>query len=143
MLRKTKMNDDGRHYFGNNGGESELPWRKWVRANLPRGFEGFCVEDVDGVVICFDPKAHTNQALILLEIKEWGVQLDRSQLEMLKLLDRLLRAGDPRRALYRGTYIVEWHSTAEFVRVNYRQPLSHERFREFLLGRLALPSYFD
>lgn len=141
-LRQTQYTERGEHYFGRNGGEQELPWRKWVRENLPRGPEGFCFEDIDGVAVRFDPRSHVNQAFMLLEIKWWGVALDRSQGETLRMLDALLRKGDPDAKLYKGVYIVEWHKTEEFVRINYKHPLSHDRFREFLLFQVPIASYF-
>lgn len=141
-LRKTKYDDHNRHYFDKAHGEPELPWRKWVRENLPRGPEGFVFEDVDGVAVLFDPRTHTNRAFMLLEFKWWGVALDRSQIETLRMIDELLRAGDPRRELYKGVFTVEWHRRDEFVRINYQQPLSHDRFRQFLLFQVNLPSYF-
>lgn len=141
-LRQTKYDERGEHFFGRNGGEHELPWRKWIRERLPRGPEGFCFEDIDGVAVLFDPHTHTNRAFMLLEFKYWNVHLDRSQVETLQLLDGVLRAGDPQGHLYKGVYVVEWHKTDEFVRLNYVQPLSHDRFREFLLFQISMSSYF-
>lgn len=143
-FRKTKYDERGEVYFqGERASEPELPWRKWIRENLPRGPEGFCFEDVDGVAILFDPQRHVNRAFMLIEFKWWGTQLDRSQFEMLAMLDGLLRAGDPDGKLYRGVYVVEWHRTDEFARINYTQTLAHYRLKEFFLFRLNYPSYFE
>lgn len=148
-LRKTRYGERNEHFFGHPGaGEPELPWRKWIRENLPRGPEGFVFEDIDGVAVRFDPRTHINQKFMLLEFKQWGVALDRSQLEVLKMLDARLRAGDrwvSQRSdpVYYGVYICEWHRTDEFVRLNYNHFLSYERLREFFLFQLWFPSYFE
>lgn len=142
-LRKTQYGKNNQHFFdGKRRDEPELPWRKFIRERLPRGPEGFAFEDIDGVAVMFDPQRHVNRAFMLLEFKFWNVQLDRSQIETLRMLDEILHAGDPLMELYRGVYIVEWHRKDEFVRINYQQPLSHDRFREFLLFQVNIPSYF-
>lgn len=142
-LRKTVYGQRNEHFFGHaSASEPELPWRAFIRQNLPRGPEGFVFEDIDGVAVRFDPKAHVNQAFMLIEFKWWGVKLDRSQVEVLRMLDGIMRRGDPQRALYKGTYTVEWHRTDEFVRINYQQHLSHDRFKQFLMFQTSIPSYF-
>lgn len=141
-LRKTKYDPDSKHFFENDHREALLPWREWIRQNMPRGPEGFCFEDIDGVAIRFDPKTHINQKFMLIEFKWWNVPLDRSQVEALRLLDGLLRAGDPDGSLYQGVYIVEWHRQDEFARINYLHPLNHDRLKEFFMFELRFPSYF-
>lgn len=142
-LRKTKYGERGEMYFqGERASDPELPWRKFIRENLPKGFEGFVCEDVDLVVRLFDPATGKVQRLMLLETKWWNVQLDRSQLETLRQMDEMLRRGDTE-GIYAGCYVLEWHRTDEFARINYQHTLAHYRLPEFFLGNLKYPSYFE
>jgi hypothetical protein len=125
-LRKTKYDDKGAHYFeGQNAREPELPWRKWIRENLPSGPEGFCFEDIDGIAVLFDPQRHINKKFMLVEFKWWNVQLDRSQMETLTNARRAAARGrSPRQFVCR-----ECISSNGIVRMNLHASTIRNRSR--------------
>ncbi len=143
-LRKTELDGQGQHFFGHASEYGLLPWREWMRTNLPKGSEGFAVEDLDAIVTIFGRLSPDLEKFMLVEFKQWGTQLDYSQLKTLRLLNYLLRRGDPKRVQYRGVYVVEWpRDDSDFVRVNYRQVLRFDQLQQFFLFRHAVKSLFD
>jgi len=144
-LRKTKLDHNHLHYFEHTNLEQELPWRIWIRKNMPTGPEGFTFEDVDGVASIHGEIARGRSRFMLIEFKLMDTKLDLSQKITYERIDRLLRKADPFRNEYKGFFIVEWprEGISPYVRINYRKLLNADEFHDFLLFQLQLKSYFE
>lgn len=144
-LRQTKLDARGEHYYADETKEGILPWREWIRRNLPQGPEGFSFEDIDGVVFLHGVLSPVVPKFMLLEFKLLGTKLDKSQFLGFQQIDRLLRRADPRGREYFGFYIVEWPRDfpAPYARINYRHLLNAGDLREFFLFNSDVKSYFE
>lgn len=123
-----------------------LPWREWIRENMPTGTEGIVVEDLDLIVLRFGPQEglgyNDNGRFMLVEIKQKGAPLPYAQKRVFGLVHQVLRRGDPARRYYLGFYLVHWYEE-HHVKINGREVLDMEQFRAFLLGKIDIPSMFD
>lgn len=144
-LRKTKLADDGSHYYEHTRDEKILPWREWCRQYLPKGSEGFTHEDVDGMVVLHGPLAPRGDRFMLIEYKWMTVELDFSQVTNFSMLHKLLRSADPARQIYLGFYIVEWAraNDPQHTRINYYYRLDAAMLKRFFLMQDIYPSYFE
>jgi hypothetical protein len=143
-LRRTKLDNQGRHFYEHTTVEGILPWREWIRDALPTGSDGFTFEDIDGLAAVHGNLARSGSKFMLLEIKWWGTKLDYSQKFNFERVHRLLRKADPFKREYAGFYILEWpRERGPYVRLNYRHLLEWDQLEKFLLFRLRYPSYFS
>lgn len=144
-LRRTKLDANGSHYYADETREGVLPWREWIRQNLPQGPEGFSFEDIDGIVFLHGVLSPDAPRFMCLEFKQMSTKLDKSQWLGFQQIDRLLRRGDPQRREYFGFYIVEWPRDfpAPYARINHTHLLNASDLREFFLLNLDIPSYFE
>ena len=84
-----------------------LPWREWIRREMPPGSRGWVAEDLDLVVRRFrrdDPLG----MFMFVEIKYATVSLDKAQQWTFGLIDGLLRRADPRGTRYVGYYLLQY-----------------------------------
>lgn len=131
-------------WTGNNPLFPALPWREWIRDNIPEGKSGYVAEDLDLIFLRFGPAIQkyygADGEFILVEIKSADIALPYAQERVFGLIDRLLKLGDLKSEFYKGFYQVIWMD--ENVIVN-GEILSFGEFKEFLLGkRFCLPFPF-
>lgn len=84
-----------------------LPWREWLRKELPPGHEGWVAEDLDLVVKSFSPDDPIGR-FMLLELKYRNTKLNRAQEMTFGILDYLLRKADPNRRVYCGYHLLRY-----------------------------------
>lgn len=135
----------GKPWTGNNPLFPNLPWREWIRDNIPVGKAGYVAEDLDLLFLRFGPAIQkpysADGEFILVEIKSADIPLPYAQERVFGLLDRLLRTGDQKGEFYKGFYQVIWMEND--IRVNGKR-LSREEFKEFLVGkRIVAPLLFQ
>ncbi len=144
QLRKTKLDEHGKHFYEHTRDEQLLPWRQWCRDYMPSGKDGFTFEDIDGMVTLHGPLSPRGQRFMLLEYKWMDVALDFSQVKNFRLLHQMLRRADPSRYIYDGFYIVEWPRAHDArVRLNYHYLLDGDALYRFYAMQDHYPSYFD
>ena len=120
-----------------------LPWREWIRQEMPSGPEGLVAEDLDLVVRRFthhDPVGR----FMLVELKHGEVGLGKAQVMTFGLVDGLLRIADPEGWRYLGYYLLhypglDWEECADF-RVN-GIPLSAGALKRWLGMEVTIPAY--
>lgn len=129
-----------KQWTGHNPLFPSLPWREWIRENIPIGKAGYVAEDLDLLFLRFGPAVrkpyNADGEFILVEIKSADIPLPYAQQRVFGLLDRLLKLGDPQAGFYKGFYQVIWGE--ENVIVNEVE-LSKNEFRKFLLGTRLIP----
>ena len=122
----------------------ELPIRKWIRENIPRGQEGYNIEDLDLIILRFGNAIGRDYGadgeFILCECKENKPLLPYKQKRTFQLLDRLLKEADPQEKHYKGFYLVCWDGKREVVQVN-SDIINQKEFVLFLKGKLQLKPY--
>lgn len=101
-----------------------LPWREFIRQNLPAGNEGFVAEDLDLIVRIYkhdDPEGK----FMLIELKYQQSTLNTAQKRTFGLIDKLLRKADPERKKYFGFYLVQYPfekpEDCKYVYVNFNK----------------------
>lgn len=120
-----------------------LPWREWMRDELPSGPEGWVAEDLDLVVRTYTQSDPVGR-FMLVELKHGKTGLGRAQVMTFGLVDRLLRAADPEGRRYLGYYLLqypeqEWERCLSF-KVN-RVPLIPQGLKRWLAMEVTLPAY--
>jgi len=111
MQKQQRSHKSGsRPEFRNPDKFQLLPFREWIRRNLPSGSDGFVCEDLDLVVRVFGEWFGQDSIgrFMLIELKFMGTRLGRAQRMTFGLVDRLLRAGDPDAKRYRGYFVLEY-----------------------------------
>lgn len=125
----------------------ELPFRKWLRENMPTPRDGFVVEDLDLLLRCYGPNYHTDDkgCFMLVEVKYGNADLGHAQRRTFGLINQLLRLADPKRERYMGFYLIQYSdpdwSYADF-KIN-RRPVTGEQFTSFLNFEYSPPTYFE
>ena len=121
-----------------------LPWREWIREELPAPKEGFVVEDLDLIVLQFGPligrKYSDDGKFMLIEIKYEKFDIDYAQRRLFELIHRLLRKADPDKHYYIGFYIITWSDKGDIC-INGKK-ISKEQLKQFLMGEIDIPSFF-
>ena len=119
-----------------------LPWREYIRQNLPPGAEGFVAEDLDLIIRNYtqqDPKGK----FMLIELKYGHTKLNIAQQRTFGLIDKLLKTSSENER-YLGFYLVQYPhedpDKCEYVSVNGVK-LTLEEFKAFLKFELQVPSY--
>jgi len=112
-----------------------LPFRDWLRTNLPNGSNGMVVEDLDLVVRCYGPMyGKDGDGMFMLVENKFGMAtLGVAQVKTFGLIDRLLRQADPEARRYRGYYLVQY-DCEEWEKANFRingTPVTREQFMDF------------
>lgn len=87
-----------------------LPFREWIRNNMPSGRDGFVAEDLDLVVRLYGPRFHTDATgkFMLIELKHGNTQPAIAQQKTFGLIDALLRKADPEQKRYLGYFVVNY-----------------------------------
>ena len=87
-----------------------LPFRKWLRNNLPEGTDGVVLEDVDLVSRIYGIRQGTDDwgKIMYIELKFGNTGLDTAKNWTFKLMDALARAGDPAAKKYRGYFLINY-----------------------------------
>lgn len=136
-----------------------LPFREWIRKELPAGRErdflgtgmegGFTPQDLDLVPkIWF--KNNPFGKFMLVELKymceenSFKANLGYSKQQLFGLIDCLLRNADPERKVYMGFYIIhyptlDWYN-CEYLIVNDKK-VCMEDFRKWLLFEIDITPY--
>jgi len=84
-----------------------LPWREWIRREMPPGSRGWVAEDLDLVVRRFGPNDPIGR-FMFVEIKYAAISLNTAQKWTFGLIDRLLRRADPKGTRYIGYYLMQY-----------------------------------
>ena len=108
--------------FRNPDKFQQLQFRDWIREKLPSGSAGVVVEDLDLVmrVYGYDRDTDAIGKFALIELKHGLNCLRRAQRNTFKLIDSLLRQGDPSAERYLGYFLLnytdeDWHKAAFLV----------------------------
>lgn len=119
-----------------------LPWREWIRENIPNGSSGYVAEDLDLIIRRYGKAADGNPdgRFMFIEIKYPGAVMGHAQRMTFGLIHRLLRKADPEHEWYVGFYLVHWNDG--YVDVNGIQK-TLEQFKDFLMGKSNILSLFD
>ena len=122
-----------------------LPFREWLRKNMPGGADGFIVEDLDLVIRWYGRHYgfDSHGAFILIDLKFGNTDLSIAQKKTFSMMDKLLRLADPHYERYLGFYVLQYSNenwdVANF-RINF-QNVTHQQFMEFWQRRFIVPSY--
>lgn len=115
-----------------------LPYREWIRDNLPTGKAGMVVEDLDLVIRVYGHGYGTDEEgkFMLCELKHGlNTQMNHAQIKTFKLVDSILAAGDPNGTRYVGHFLVNYSAedwdNAVFAVNNLH--LSSDLFKKFLM----------
>jgi len=135
------------HRFRNPGIFQRLPFRDWIRREMPNGADGFVAEDLDLVVRHYGAgfELDSNGRFMLCEIKIDRGIFNKAQQKTFSLIHGLLREADPFCERYIGFFrihtTVEWPDATHFT-VNGNK-LTPQQFKDFLLGAHRVESMFD
>ena len=120
-----------------------LPWRDWIRDEMPAGPEGWVAEDLDLIVRRYTSSDPVGR-FMLVELKYGEAGLGKAQFMTFGLMDGLLRTADPQGKRYLGYYLLnypesEWEGCSGF-RVN-GIPLAIQGLKKWLAMEVILPAY--
>lgn len=124
-----------------------LPFREWLRDNMPDGPSGFVVEDLDLVVRWFGQRFgfDSGGAFMLIDLKFGNADLGTAQLKTFGLIDQLLRKGDnPDYQRYMGFYLVQY-SHEDWEQANFKInhiSVTRTQFMNFWNRKFIVESYF-
>ena len=125
------------HTFRNPELFQVLPFREWMRKNLPSGSQGMVIEDLDLVIRVYGTNFGSDAVgkFMLIELKFKKSWIGQAQKRTFGQIDRLLRKADPDAKRYMGYFVVQYDDEdwdkAQF-KVN-RKRLPTETFKRFLL----------
>lgn len=87
-----------------------LPFREWIRNNLPSGRDGFIVEDLDLVIKVYGRNYGLDRKgkFMLCELKFYPKSIGYAQKQLYGLIDKLLRSADPDKNRYQGYYVIQY-----------------------------------
>lgn len=113
-----------------------LPYRDWIRTNLPEGSEGFVCEDIDLVVRVYSWKFKTDSIgkFMFIELKYQTSKIETAQKMTFGLIDKVCRQGDPEKKRYAGYFVVQYADNdwdVSLFRIN-GVALNREEFLKFL-----------
>lgn len=116
-----------------------LPWRDWMRENLPSAYEGMVVVDLDVVALRYGPLANGARYgnFHLIEIKTGSGRITRGQTETFGLMDELMRRADPHQRHYKGFCLIDWNPPNYSVNGH---PVSEDDLIRFLRGEIEMDS---
>lgn len=122
-----------------------LPFREWMRLNLPNGKQGMVVEDLDVVPLLFgglvNRSYNEHGKFMLVEIKSPGFGMTYAQKRLFGMMDTLLRFADPHEKHYMGCFLVWWdHEDNKPIAINL-QPCTEIDFALWIQGRTLWQSY--
>lgn len=124
--------------------EDNIPWRQWIRDELPPGTKGFVYEDLDGIPRTFHYIKNPVGKFKLVEMKLNFRDLDVSQKRTFGLIDLLLRLADLEGTRYIGFYLFQPEDNkpenSTFVKINGKK-LSLHMFRLWLLDDIYIEQY--
>lgn len=114
-----------------------LPFREWMRRNLPNGSAGVVVEDLDLVIRLYGEQHGTDGIgkFFLVELKFGNAKPGYAQERTFGLIHDLLRAADPRKERYLGYHLVNYDHK-DWDRASFKlngAPISREGLKSFLL----------
>mgnify|MGYP001492292630 CR=1 FL=1 len=137
------MNKDN---FNNPDKLQLLSFRKWLRNNMPKGRDGFVVEDLDLVIRWFGYNYGFDSvgAFMLIELKFGSAEMDVPQIKLWGLIDSLLRKADPERKRYFGFYLIQYTDddwNVSGFRIN-KQSVTREQFVKFWERKFIVEEYF-
>lgn len=119
-----------------------LPWRDWMRENLPGGGAGMVVEDMDIVLRRYGPLANwcRDGTISFIEVKTFSSFMGRAQEMTFGLIDRLMRKADPDEKYYKGYYVIRWNPPHYAIN---ECAVTEDELKQFFVGERSYPSYFD
>lgn len=131
--------------FRNSDKLQVLPFREWLRMNMPTAHDGFVVEDLDLVIRWYGVNGFGAEgAFMFLELKFWNYDIGIAQKKTFGMIDRLLRIADPKKEKYKGFFVVQY-SDENWNKANFRingKPANLSEFTEFLKMKNTPNSYF-
>jgi hypothetical protein len=131
--------------FRNSDKLQVLPFREWLRTNMPTAHDGFVVEDLDLVIRWYGVNGFgTEGVFMFLELKFWGYDIGLAQKKTFGMIDRLLRMADPKKEKYKGFFVIQY-SDENWNNANFRingKPANLSEFTEFLKMKNVPNSYY-
>jgi len=96
--------------FRNPDKFQRLPFRDWIRENLPTGQEGYVVEDLDLIIRACGQNFNSDGIgkFMLIELKYGSTWIGYAQRKTFGLIHQLLRESDPDRIRYIGYFIIQY-----------------------------------
>jgi len=87
-----------------------LPFREWIRKNLPTGNEGVTIEDLDLVVRVYGNQYGSDGQgkFMLIELKFDDSWIGYAQMKTFRLIDKILKAGDAEGNRYKGYFVLQY-----------------------------------
>ncbi len=87
----------------------QLPFRDWIRANMPSPNDGFVVEDLDLVIRVYGQNFNTDKdgKFMLIELKKHPAYIGNAQWMTYGMVNRLL-VSSPESHRYKGYYVVQY-----------------------------------
>lgn len=113
-----------------------LPFREWIRGNLPCGRDGYVVEDLDLVLRVFGKRYMTDGIgrFMFVELKFGDSFIGVAQKKTFGLIHGLLRVADPKGERYLGYFVVQYDNE-DWELANFKinhQEITQEDFFKFL-----------
>lgn len=122
-----------------------LPFREWMRSNLPNGQQGMVVEDLDVVPLLFGGLVgrgyNDHGKFMLVEIKSCGFGMTYPQKRLFGMMDTLLRFADPKAQHYMGCFLVWWNNEANMPVAINLQPCTEVEFALWMQGKEIWGAY--
>ena len=87
----------------------QLPFRDWIRQNLPGPKAGYVVEDLDLVIRVYGDNFSSDSTgkFMLIELKKHPANIGHAQWMTFGLIDRLLKSS-PEGYRYKGYYVIQY-----------------------------------
>ena len=135
------------HTFRNPDKIQQLPFRDWLRTNMPNGKDGFVVEDLDLIIRVYGNNYKTDQGgkFFLIDLKHGTAWIDNAQKKTFGLMHELLRLADPKHLRYKGFFVVQYSNSdwgKSAFKVN-KVSLDRNALLDFFSFRLEIDSLFD
>jgi hypothetical protein len=124
-----------------------IPYREYMRDNLPTPGQGMVVEDMDVIALQIGALCGRHRdadgKFMMIEIKSFGARMGYAQTRLFSMMHRLMRAGDPQKEYYVGFYLLHWDdNNNKPVSINH-QPCTEQEFKDWMVGETTLLSLFD
>ncbi len=137
--------DDEKPKFRNPDKLQVLPYREWMRLNLPTGKQGMVVEDLDAVPLLFGGLVgrgyNDHGKFMLVEIKSTGFGMTYPQKRLFGMMDTLFRFADPHGRYYMGCFLIWWNNQDNKPAAINLQPCTEEEFASWIQGKEVWQSY--
>lgn len=120
-----------------------LLFREYLRKRMPPSSQGYVVEDLDLVLRAYNPgksgrfdfQTDADGKFRLVELKYGNAWIGGAQQRTFRLMDRLMRKGDPDKQRYLGYFVIQY-SAEDWEHSKFkinRKEVDRETFHRFLM----------